>query len=145
MLHLKQGELIPDVMRMLAKEKAVGRAVIFCFEYPAMQKLAKEYPKVRKAWLVGKSDFETDGTQGVVAKAVAVKCTCLAPEAGQVTPALVAACHAAKLPVWTWTVDDPRRMEQLLRMGVEGIVTNVPPVLNATLARMKKHNQLPTD
>jgi glycerophosphoryl diester phosphodiesterase len=103
-----------------------------------MQRLAKKYPHARKAWLVEKSNFEKDGTQGVVDKAAAAKCDYLAPEAGQVTPALVAACHAAKLPVWTWTVDDPRRMEQLLRMGVDGIVTNVPQLLNATLARMKK-------
>lgn len=138
-VHLKDGKLIPDIMRVLAEEKALRRAVIFCFEYPAMQRLAKEYPHVRKAWLVGKSDFQKDGIQGVVSKTVAVKCDCLAPEAGQVTPALIAACHAAKLPVWTWTVDDPRRMERLLRMGVDGIVTNVPEKLNATLTRMKKH------
>jgi glycerophosphoryl diester phosphodiesterase len=50
----------------------------------------------------------------------------------------VAACHAARLPVWTWTVDDPRRMEQLIRMGVDGIVTDVPEALNTTLAHMKK-------
>jgi glycerophosphoryl diester phosphodiesterase len=139
-VHLKDGKLIPDIMRVLAEEKALRRAVIFCFEYPAMKRLAKEYPHVRKAWLVGKSDFEKIGIQGVVSKAAAVKCDCLAPEAGQVTPALIAACHAAKLPVWTWTVDDPKRMEQLLRMGVDGIVTNVPQALNATLARMREHD-----
>ncbi len=137
-LHLKDGKLIPDIMRVLAKEKALRRAVIFCSEYRAMQRLTREYPQVRKAWLVEKSDFQKDGTQGVVAKAAAAKCDCLAPEAGQVTPSLVAACHAAKLPVWTWTVDDPLRIEKLIRIGVDGIVTNVPQALNATLARMKK-------
>ena len=137
-IHLKQSSLIPDVMRVLAEEKAVRRAVIFCSEYRAMQRLGKEYPQVRKAWLVEKADFQRDGTHGVVAKAAAAKCTLLAPEAGQVTPSLVAACHAARLPVWTWTVDDPRHMEQLVRMGVDGIVTDVPGALNATLARMKK-------
>jgi len=138
-IHLKEGSLIPDIMPILVKQKAVQRAIIFCFEYRAMQRLTKDYPHARKAWLVGKSDFEKAGIQGVVAKALAAKCNCLAPELGQVTPALLAACHAAKLPVWTWTVDDPRRMERLLRMGVDGIVTNVPEKLNATLTRMKKH------
>jgi glycerophosphoryl diester phosphodiesterase len=120
----------------LAEEKAVSRAVIFCFEYPAMQRLTKDYPQARKAWLVGKSNFEKDGIEGVVRKAVRAKCNFLAPEAGQVTPALVAACHRAKLPVWTWTVDKPQQMEQLLRMDVDGIVTDAPQLLNATLARM---------
>lgn len=137
-IHLKDGSLIPDIMPILVKQKAVRRAMLFCFEYRAMQRLTKEYPQARKAWLVGKSDFEKAGIQDVVAKAVAARCNCLAPDHGQVTPALLAACHAAKLPVWTWTVDDPRRMEKLLRMGVDGIVTNAPDQLNATLDRMKK-------
>ena len=62
-----------------------------------------------------------------------------AAEAAQVSPALVAACHKARLPLWTWTVDDTEQMEQLIRMGVDGIVTNVPQLLNATLARMNEH------
>ena len=122
----------------VAEESLSRRAVIFCSEYCAMQRLGKDYPQVRKAWLVEKADFQRDGTHGVVAKAAAAKCTLLAPEAGQVTPSLVAACHAARLPVWTWTVHDPGQMEQLVRMGVDGIVTDVPGALNATLARMKK-------
>jgi glycerophosphoryl diester phosphodiesterase len=138
-IHLKDGSLVPDIVRVLTEENAVYRAIIFCFEYRAMQKLAKEYPQIAKAWLVGKRDFEREGIQGVVDKAVAARCNCLAPEHGQVTPALVAACHAARLPVWTWTVDDPRRMEQLLGMGVNAIVTDAPQALNATLVRMKKH------
>ena len=92
MIHLKDGSLIPDIMRVLAEEKAVRRAIIFCFEYPAMQRLAKEYPQVRKGMAGGKIGLpEGWASQGVVDKAVAAKCNCLAPEAGQVTPALVAA------------------------------------------------------
>ena len=81
-IHLKEGSLIPDIMPILVKQKAVQRAIIFCFEYRAMQRLTKDYPHARKAWLVGKSDFEKAGIQGVVAKALAAKCNCLAPEAG---------------------------------------------------------------
>ena len=47
-IHLKQSSLIPDVMGVLAEEKAVRRAVIFCSEYRAMQRLAKSIPRSEK-------------------------------------------------------------------------------------------------
>ena len=124
-------------MRVLAAENAVNRAVIFCSDYHAMQTLAKEYPRARKGWLVEKQDFEKDGIQAVVTRAVQARCNVLAPEVSQVTPALVAACHEAKLLLWTWTVDSGAMMEQLIRMGVDGIVTDDPQLLNTTLARLK--------
>jgi glycerophosphoryl diester phosphodiesterase len=35
-----------------------------------------------------------------------------------------------------WTVDDPDRMLELARWGVDGIVTNVPAVAVATLSTL---------
>ena len=37
---------------------------------------------------------------------------------------LVERAHAAGIAVNVWTVDDPDRMRDLARMGVDGIVTN---------------------
>jgi glycerophosphoryl diester phosphodiesterase len=53
-----------------------------------------------------------------------------------VDEALVARCHAAGVAVNVWTVDDPDRMLELARWGVDGIVTNVPAVAVATLATL---------
>jgi len=45
-----------------------------------------------------------------------------------VDAALVEACRAEGLVVNVWTVDDPQRMAELIALGVDGIVTNVPAV-----------------
>jgi glycerophosphoryl diester phosphodiesterase len=135
-VHIKEGSLVPDVMRILAQEKNGRRAVIFCFEYDAMRVLAQKYPgKARKGWLIDEQQLKHDGIQGVIAKAAQVQCDALAPEAGIVTPALIQASHAAQIPVWVWTVDAPKQMGQLLDMGVDGIITNDSPALNAVLTQ----------
>jgi glycerophosphoryl diester phosphodiesterase len=46
----------------------------------------------------------------------------------------VASLHAAGYDVVTWTVNDPARMAQLLRLGVDGIISDRPDLLYAAVA-----------
>ncbi len=46
----------------------------------------------------------------------------------------VDAIHAAGLAAWLWTVNDPDRAEQLMRMGVDAICTDDPAALLARRA-----------
>jgi glycerophosphoryl diester phosphodiesterase len=53
-----------------------------------------------------------------------------------VEPGLVAAAHDAGVAVNTWTVDDPDRIRWLAgECGVDAVITNVPDVALAALAR----------
>lgn len=48
------------------------------------------------------------------------------PRADLVSRQLLAACHGMELPVFAWTVDDPRQARALARIGVAGLFTNDP-------------------
>jgi glycerophosphoryl diester phosphodiesterase len=52
-----------------------------------------------------------------------------------VSRAVVERCHALGVPVVAWTVDEPERVEQLAALGVDGLVSNDPRMLLATLSR----------
>jgi glycerophosphoryl diester phosphodiesterase len=52
---------------------------------------------------------------------------------------LVDAIHNAGAHIHVWTVDEPHDMNRLLDLGVDGIVTDRPDVLNAVLAD-RSHN-----
>lgn len=52
-----------------------------------------------------------------------------------ITPANVAAAHRAGCEVHAWTVDDPQTMQDLLVMGVDGIITNRVDTLAAMLGK----------
>lgn len=49
---------------------------------------------------------------------------------GVVTPRLVQTIHEAGKKLNVWTVDDPARIESLTALGVDGICTNDPRLLN---------------
>jgi glycerophosphoryl diester phosphodiesterase len=49
------------------------------------------------------------------------------------TPAIVRECQLTGLALWAWHPDEPEDLRQLLRLGVSGIMTNRPDVLNEVL------------
>ncbi|TML71268.1 MAG: glycerophosphodiester phosphodiesterase [Actinobacteria bacterium] len=51
-----------------------------------------------------------------------------------VSRAAVARSHALGVPVLAWTVDDPADVERMIDAGVDGVITNDPRILLATLA-----------
>ena len=51
-----------------------------------------------------------------------------------VTASLIRAAHAANMPVYVWTVNDPPDMRRLLRWGADGIMTDRLDLLAEVLA-----------
>jgi glycerophosphoryl diester phosphodiesterase len=47
-----------------------------------------------------------------------------------VSRAVVARCHAQGAAVFAWTVDDPQTVSRLDRLGVDGIISNDPRILD---------------
>lgn len=50
-----------------------------------------------------------------------------------VTPRAVAKAHAIGVPVLTWTVDDPLLVTRVVDAGVDGVISNHPEMVMATL------------
>lgn len=49
------------------------------------------------------------------------------------TPRLIAAAHRSHKQVHVWTIDDARLMHELIDMGVDGLITDLPDVLRDVL------------
>lgn len=73
------------------------------------------------------------GVEVSVGRALAHGHDAIKPDDALVTGRFVEAAHEAGLTVYTWTVDDPRRMHELVGLGIDGIITNVPDVARREL------------
>lgn len=51
------------------------------------------------------------------------------------TPRLIDSAHRSGLEVHVWTIDDPGQMEDLIDLGVDGLMTDRPSVLASILQR----------
>ncbi|WP_246199869.1 glycerophosphodiester phosphodiesterase [Arthrobacter zhaoguopingii] len=59
---------------------------------------------------------------------------CINPKNTKVTAGLVRRVHGGGMVLWPYTVDNPRRMRELIAMGVDGVITNRPALLAEVLA-----------
>lgn len=59
----------------------------------------------------------------------------ISPSVADVTPAMVTEAHGLGLTVIPWTVDEPEQMQQLIDIGVDGIITNYPAKLRTVMAQ----------
>ena len=82
-------------------------------------------------WLGG---LDVDDYGGSVPKAVkAIGARVWSPNALDLDARVVAEAHALGLAVVPWTVNDPKDMERVLALGVDGMISDRPDLLRAVL------------
>ena len=139
-LEIKNDETEPDfdpsewvadeTIAMLARRGEPARWLMSSFRLETMDRCRSLAPEVRTAWLTAAVPDD------VVETLVAHGHVALHPWVHLLTQDLVDRCHAAGLVVNTWTCDDPERMRELIRWGIDGICTNVPDVALEVLAEI---------
>jgi glycerophosphoryl diester phosphodiesterase len=120
------------VVALLAGRAAAGRdgeVLVSCFDWTTLQRVRELDPSMPTAFLV----FDLAADPQAPERSAEAGHVALHPWDPFVDEALVARCHGVGVAVNTWTVDDPLRITELARLGVDGIVTNVPAVARRVL------------
>lgn len=105
------------------------RTLVSSFDMTAVNRARDIDPDVPTGFITS----DDIGVEVSVGRAVAHGHGVIKPGDALVTGRFVEAAHEAGLIVYTWTVDDPRRMTQLAELGIDGIITNVPDVARREL------------
>jgi glycerophosphoryl diester phosphodiesterase len=132
----------------LRKHGMAERTMVQSFDWSTLQVIQKEAPEIRTMyltsprtiapgtpWLAG---FEPEKHGNSVPRAVkAAGGRIWAPNQTYLTPAMLAEARALGITVIPWTVNDPAMMVKLLDMGVDGIISDRPDLVQQELRKRK--------
>lgn len=117
--------LIRRVVRCLRDSGKQHRVLISSFDHALLAHLKTAAPGVARALLCARRP------QHALRRAVDLECVALHPHHSITTSSLIRHAHRHGLRVHVWTVDRLDVARRLVRMGVDGIVTNVPGKMRA--------------
>jgi glycerophosphoryl diester phosphodiesterase len=113
------------VVAEVARRSDHDRVLVSCFHRPTLDRVRDLDHRIPTAFLHHVVDSSWDELAADVAAGGHVA---LHPWDGVVDETLVDAAGTHGLEVNVWTVDDPARMAALVKLGVNGLCTNVPDV-----------------
>ncbi len=138
-IELKERGIGADVVRLLRSEQVIDQVLISSFWDEALAEVATVAPDLPRALLMGIPTFRPDvrlreswpfldlKRVGAVAWHPAWQI----PLLDHVLPIV----RRAGYRVHVWTVNDPDEMQRFLRLGVDGIITDVPDVLRRMIVK----------
>lgn len=118
MIERKGGDAGP-LVDLLRKKDCFDRVVVQAFEWDFIADCHQRESRITLGCL-----GEKELTAGKIAKAVEIGATLVGWDQKTLTPAEIAAAHAAGLKVWSWTVNDPEKAKMLVDAGLDGVITD---------------------
>lgn len=121
--HPAPAELA-ELLIAVIKEKGVeDRVIIQSFDSRALKYMHEKYPSIKTSMLIEDSDVnDFDGQLNRLGYTPEY----YSPNQTLVDEKLVKQCHDKGMKIIPWTVNDPKQIKKLKKMGVDGIITDYP-------------------
>ena len=101
--------------------------IIQSFDPRTLQYLHQHYPNIKTALLIEAINRNSFRKQ---IKDLGFTPTIYSPEEILVTDVLIKNCHDLNMKIIPWTVNDKKKITELKKMGVDGIITDFPNLFN---------------
>lgn len=122
----KPEDLIGLVMEVIrTKDLGTHRYYIQSFDVRQIQEVHKNYPKVVTGFLTGNSERSFEENLAEIGYIPQI----YSPSFKLVTPELIHAAHEKGMKLVPWTVNEQADMQRLMALGVDGIITDYPNLL----------------
>jgi glycerophosphoryl diester phosphodiesterase len=121
--HPKPEEFVELLMAIIKEKQIEEYVIIQSFDFRTLQYLHQKYPAIRTAMLI--EDFDKRGLEAQL-KALGFTPAIYSPAYQLVNEELVKKCHEQNMKIIPWTVNDKAKIEELKKMGVDGIITDYP-------------------
>ena len=125
--HPAPDEFVELVVNIIKQKNIISRTTIQSFDLRPLKVLHNKYPTIQIAYLV-----EGKGSGDVKMKIDLLGFTpnIYSPEYKYVTKETVDYCHANNMKIIPWTVNTNTEMDALIALGVDGLITDYPNLIN---------------
>jgi len=124
--HPAPNEFVALVVGVIQDKKIVKRTCIQSFDLRPLQVLHQKYPNITTAYLV---EGKQTGEVRLKLDQLGFIPTIYSPEFKYVTKEVVDYCHAQHMKIIPWTVNKKTEIDALIAMGVDGIITDYPNLI----------------
>lgn len=118
-------EFVALVMQVVKDKGIQNQVIIQSFDPRILEEIHKQYPNMPIAFLVSNTKGLQDNLQRL-----SFLPHVYSPYHKLVDKKTVAACHSKGLKIIPWTVNDKPRIDELVKMGVDGIITDYPDLFD---------------
>lgn len=118
----KYKEFTDLVMDVILKQDIVDRLIIQCFDVRTLNYMHQIYPQIKLAYLVGTKSGSFEETMQLIDFVPQI----YSPHFELVTKDLVKAVHKKGMTILPWTVDEYADLQKMIKLKVDGIITNYP-------------------
>jgi glycerophosphoryl diester phosphodiesterase len=115
------------VVQAIRDAGALARSAVISFDAAVLERVRQTDPAVTIGYTFKRRQRDA------VDRAIAVGAKIILPRVNRVTPTLITEAKRRGLKVVTWTVNDIRKMRQLMDLGVDGIMSDFPGRLAAVV------------
>lgn len=121
--HPKPDEFVELLMAVIKEKKMEQWVIIQSFDFRTLQYLHQHYPSIKTAMLI-----EDDDHRGIEKQieALGFVPTIYSPHYSLANKELIIYCHQRNIKVIPWTVNTKEEIEQLKKLGVDGIISDYP-------------------
>ncbi len=121
--HPEPAEFCKLVLDVVKNAGILDKTIIQSFDVRALHEVKKAAPSIPVALLIS----ETNGFEKDLEK-IGFTPEIYSPNFRLVNAELITACHKNGIQIIPWTVNEEEDMEELLMLGVDGIITDYPDI-----------------
>ncbi len=125
--HPAPAEFVELLMKEIKDNQMEDFVIIQSFDPRTLQYLHQHYPNIKTALLIEAINRNSFRKQ---IKDLGFTPTIYSPEEILVTDVLIKNCHDLNMKIIPWTVNDKKKITELKKMGVDGIITDFPNLFN---------------
>lgn len=120
-IEIKEYGMEKEVLEIVNDLEMKDEVILFSFYYPVLAKIRMLDKNIRTLFLIDKA------TEMTIDYATVIEANAIGVGGGTIlTKQYLDFAHNYGLEVWKWTVNDENKMQHLMDIGLDGLITNFP-------------------